>query len=180
MASPLPVGVSLVALASRFLGNRQGFAATLTAPALVWEGASSTTDEDEREFRSQLTTAGPAPNPLETGETIVYFLQKDSRKQNAFPMAVTVGRLANNDIVLDQSSISRFHAYLQLDSKSGKWTITDAGSDNGTFIDGQRLEKNARAVVPDGATLSFGSAKLRFLTPASLVAWLERQASGKR
>jgi adenylate cyclase len=51
---------------------------------------------------------------------------------------VRIGRSAENDIVLEDStrSVSRFHAQLELDSV-GKATLTDLKSANGTFVNEQ-------------------------------------------
>jgi len=65
-----------------------------------------------------------------------YPLEKRARA-NAFALMVTVGRAANNDIVIPDPSVSKFHASLARD-EAGRWTITD-WSTNGTWVDGERL-----------------------------------------
>lgn len=54
--------------------------------------------------------------------------------------AVTIGRASGNDIVVPHDSISRNHCTVQL--SKGVFTITDHGSSNGTFIDGERIAPN--------------------------------------
>jgi len=50
---------------------------------------------------------------------------------------VTIGREIGNDIVISDPEVSRKHARLQ--AQEGGYIIEDAGSMNGTYVDGQRL-----------------------------------------
>ncbi|RYG54554.1 FHA domain-containing protein, partial [bacterium] len=50
----------------------------------------------------------------------------------------SLGRAADNDVVLGDSSISSHHARLEL--RGGRWILTDLGSTNGTFIGETRLQ----------------------------------------
>jgi hypothetical protein len=62
---------------------------------------------------------------------------------NAFAMMITVGRAANNDIVLPYDGISKFHAHFTK-APDGAWTLADAKSTNGTFLEGKRLAAEAK------------------------------------
>jgi pSer/pThr/pTyr-binding forkhead associated (FHA) protein len=53
---------------------------------------------------------------------------------------VSLGRAADNSVVLDSSSVSRHHA--RIDWALGQPQLTDLGSANGTFVNGARLEAN--------------------------------------
>ena len=50
---------------------------------------------------------------------------------------MTIGRDVNNDLVINDSEVSRNHA--RLTSQSGGYLIEDLASTNGTFVNGQRL-----------------------------------------
>ena len=50
---------------------------------------------------------------------------------------MTIGRDVNNDLVINNSEVSRNHA--RLTSQSGGYLIEDLASTNGTFVNGQRL-----------------------------------------
>lgn len=50
---------------------------------------------------------------------------------------VTIGRTTEADIVLDNPSVSRIHAVVELES--GENYITDISSTNGTWVNGQRI-----------------------------------------
>jgi pSer/pThr/pTyr-binding forkhead associated (FHA) protein len=173
------MAVPLYQLVSHHQRDPVGFKASLTAPALVWEGPPVRAPEHGDEpFNSQPTLAGASDGAPQSGEVRVFFVRKESTRSNAFSMGVTIGRLASNDVVLDAAAVSRFHAFLQQDAKSGQWTLSDAGSDNGTFVDGRRLEPRKGQVLADGVRVTFGGATLTFLLPGSLARYVERQALG--
>ncbi len=67
----------------------------------------------------------------------------------------TVGRAADNDIVLDDGSMSRRHAELHWDGRQ-QCVVVDLGSTNGTFLGGRRLPPGQAAQVSPGASLRFG------------------------
>jgi pilus assembly protein CpaF len=50
---------------------------------------------------------------------------------------VTIGRVQGNDIVLPKSNISKRHA--RLIQSGADWRVEDAGSTNGTFVNGRKL-----------------------------------------
>lgn len=68
---------------------------------------------------------------------------------------VTIGR-AGCDVVLENPQVSRFHA--QIDQATGGATLRDAGSTNGTFVNGQRLS-GAHTLRP-GDVIQIGAFKL--------------------
>jgi predicted component of type VI protein secretion system len=65
---------------------------------------------------------------------------------------ITIGRDAANTIQINDAEISRRHARLQF--QGGKYLIEDAGSTNGTHVNGQRL--SAPYVLKPGDVVSFG------------------------
>src|SRR5690242_2597304 len=65
------------------------------------------------------------------------FIAQLVKVQPQFPSMITVGRTQNNDIVVPDTAISKFHAFFRLDGKSVE--LADAGSRNGTFVDNRRL-----------------------------------------
>lgn len=48
---------------------------------------------------------------------------------------MTVGRAPDNDVHLDDRTVSRYHAVLT--EREGEWHLTDLGSNNGTLVNGQ-------------------------------------------
>lgn len=65
---------------------------------------------------------------------------------------LTIGREASNQIAINDAEISRKHS--QLVSQGGKYVLTDLGSTNGTFVNGQRL--TGQHVLQPGEVISLG------------------------
>jgi len=66
---------------------------------------------------------------------------------------VRVGRAEDNDIVVPDLLVSRHHAELEPDGAGG-YLVIDLDSHNGTFVDGQRVQRRARA--REGSVVSIG------------------------
>jgi tetratricopeptide (TPR) repeat protein len=77
-----------------------------------------------------------------------------------------IGRGTGNDIVLadPSKSVSRFHAELRFEQ--GQWHLIDLNSQNGTWVDGQRIQ---RQVLTPGASVLFGEYRLVFEAPQPAV-----------
>lgn len=154
-------------LLGRFRRSPDEVRTSLTVPLLLWLTPGTAIREHWEQTHSTAPT-GPS------GEARVFYLRKVSNDQNnAFSLGVTVGRVDNNDLVLQDDSVSRFHAYFRLDDRQG-WFVTDAESRNGTWVDGVKLAPNERAPVRDGCSVRMGVAELKFMLPASVFKMLER------
>ncbi len=73
-------------------------------------------------------------------------------------MKTTVGRELDNDIVLVDPKISRYHAQIILDD--GQWVITDLGSSNQTFVNDKPIS-DPTPLQPDDR-ISLGEIELAF------------------
>jgi pSer/pThr/pTyr-binding forkhead associated (FHA) protein len=76
-------------------------------------------------------------------------------KGRRFPIkvpVVNIGRGDYNDIVISDPSVSTMHAKLQ--RREAIWILTDLGSTNGTFVEGERL--TGEVPLSPGTTLRFG------------------------
>lgn len=69
---------------------------------------------------------------------------------------MSVGRTKENDLMIDDQSISKVHASLVLNPQ-GKLVVADTGSTNGTFINGDRIAYGRAFAVNDGDKLKFGT-----------------------
>ena len=68
---------------------------------------------------------------------------------------ISIGRTKENDLSINNNSISKIHAALVLNSE-GVLQVADTGSTNGTFINGQRIAYGKAAPVADGDKVRFG------------------------
>jgi len=66
-----------------------------------------------------------------------------------------IGRNNANALIIDDSTVSNFHAALTLSSE-GVLSMADRGSSNGTYVNGVSLETGGRCVVRNGDRLRFG------------------------
>lgn len=69
----------------------------------------------------------------------------------------TLGRRPNNDIVIDNLTVSGEHAALYLQDQTVE--VQDLGSTNGTFVNGQPIE---RQMLRDGDQVIIGKYEVRF------------------
>jgi pSer/pThr/pTyr-binding forkhead associated (FHA) protein len=92
---------------------------------------------------------------------------------------LSVGRTRENDVAIDDISVSKFHASLGL-SKEGKLLVADTGSTNGTFINGERIPYGKARELSGNESLKFGSVDvtLEFL-PKPVVEITAREADPK-
>jgi pSer/pThr/pTyr-binding forkhead associated (FHA) protein len=100
--------------------------------------------EDELEPGQALLQVKRGPN---AGST--FLLQADSS---------TVGRNTESDVFLDDITVSRAHALFER-RPSGEWFVKDAGSLNGTYVNGEQVDETKLAT---GDQVQIGRFKLTF------------------
>jgi hypothetical protein len=71
--------------------------------------------------------------------------------------SLSIGREADNDVVLPDQTVSRYHAMLR--AVGGHYYLCDRGSTNGTYLDGQRIRD---AEVRAGDVARLGEVGVRF------------------
>ena len=111
-----------------------------------------------------------APSPERGARPLVLPLRK---VQSTFPSMITVGRTDNNDLVVADEQVSKFHAFFRLVGE--RVELSDAGSRNGTFVGGRRLEsRGASVTVQPGARIAFGAIELRMFDARGCWEWLRQ------
>lgn len=70
----------------------------------------------------------------------------------------SIGRSNACDIVLNYSTVSRFHAVISKHKKG--WVVTDTNSSSGTYVN--RKKADEPLIVNDGDSISFGGIVLQF------------------
>ncbi len=159
--------------------NDAEFASRHGRAFLVHYGA---VDQMRRPERPQPTQVFTVETPFYTGaplrtlksDYLVYPIVSTGR--SPYPSMITVGRTRNNDIILPDESVSKFHAFFRdaADVPADQpvpLVVQDAGSRNGTLLDGQTVptarQGPALAVGP-GALVRFGVVQLTFLDAMGL------------
>jgi len=79
----------------------------------------------------------------------------------SFPLQreTTIGRASSNTIILADAFVSGNHAKLAY--RNGKWWLTDLGSRNGTWLNGEKIATEVQ-VFPDDL-LTIGQVKLKLV-----------------
>jgi pSer/pThr/pTyr-binding forkhead associated (FHA) protein len=101
--------------------------------------------------------AGEASGAQGTG---VLRVRETGEEFRVGPDGASVGRRADNDIVLSDAYVSGRHAIIAF--QDGAFHLTDAGSTNGTLVDGSRLEPNVPVRLRGGEEIRMGQLTLEF------------------
>lgn len=168
---------TLVSLAARFIQSQAELAEHIGGrPALVYEPRKLAVGDEDAEFgatRRLRTVSAVSSKAIGGGQPMVAFVGKS--QTNAFQTRVTVGRTGNNDVVIDDPSVSRFHAWFE-ESQGHAWAIVDAGSKNGTAVAGKKLVPRRKADLTNGTRIQVGKVDLAFYTPDGLLQMLAERA----
>jgi predicted component of type VI protein secretion system len=97
-----------------------------------------------------------------------------ARRVSVGPDGLLVGRAGHCDLVLDTDGISRAHA--RIDPRGDGFELTDLGSTNGTWVDGERVGSEPVVLHP-GAEIVVGAERLLWvIVDATVAAWPSGEA----
>ncbi|HET6837761.1 MAG TPA: FHA domain-containing protein [Gemmatimonadales bacterium] len=108
------------------------------------------------ELQRRSTPPSPSSVPLAS-----FLFRSGEMKGRRLPIKVPVaniGRGDYNDVVIADPSVSTMHAKLQ--RRDTIWILTDLGSTNGTYVEGERL--TGEVPLGPGTTLKFGDVTALF------------------
>jgi hypothetical protein len=74
---------------------------------------------------------------------------------------LNVGRVSDNDLCLNDASVSKIHAALVM-NQQGTLLVADTGSTNGTYINGRRIAYGESRQIEEGDVVGFGDIETRF------------------
>jgi pSer/pThr/pTyr-binding forkhead associated (FHA) protein len=89
---------------------------------------------------------------------------------------IALGRGDNNDVVINDATLSSRHLVFSQDSLG--WKVRDAGSTNGSAVDGAPLLAGTTLRLRAGSVLRAGQVKLTFLDAGGMFARLKSVAAG--
>jgi hypothetical protein len=154
--------------------GREGFLASAAPAALVRyrndvPGAEDSDEASAAAFdpNETLPYSLEGDNPNTLGISVFPLLKKPGA---SFPDRITIGRTSNNDVVIDDTSVSRLHAYVR--RTSTEWIVADAGSKNGSWLRGDALEARKEHAIPSRSVLRLGEVDLTFYSAVDLYAAL--------
>lgn len=148
--------------------GEEKFKAVYAAPALVSVGGSS---HVVNEFATAYAVGNVSSSVRAKGDAEVYFVRK--RPGAAFAHQIGVGRAPNVDICVRRDRISKYHAFFS-HAEDGVFMVADAGSKNGTAVNGQPLASRTPKPIQAGASVSFGGEVFVFYSPDAFVDYLQQ------
>ncbi|MBI5494755.1 MAG: FHA domain-containing protein [Deltaproteobacteria bacterium] len=89
---------------------------------------------------------------------------------------VLVGRSRSNDVVIDHTGVSKLHARIHL--ADGTCAVEDAGSRNGTSVNGRAVVAETRVRLHNGDMIVFGGVALTVYSTPSLLGIVRKLGPG--
>lgn len=117
-----------------------------------------------RPGRTLATPISEIRDELPPSRYLVYPIRKTERSLIA--RFYSVGQTRNNDVVIRDVSVSKFHAFFQNDA-DGAFVLQDARSTNGTYVNGVIVPSQGHGdpvSVVSGDIIRFGTVELSFLS----------------
>jgi len=121
-------------------------------------------DESKRAQKAGIVIPTAAP-PMPDIEVIARITQPSGTRE--IPLIfkpggkrLNVGRASDNELMLNDASVSKIHAALLMTSE-GTLLVADTGSTNGTYINGRRIAYGESRLLEDGDVVGFGDVEVR-------------------
>lgn len=144
-----------------------GFKSSHPDPWLVWELGAWTPPSKSS---SATLTGAESPGPQRGGEALALALAPKDRKSPQ----VTLGRGPENDVEVNDGTLSQTHLIF-MHGPVG-WTVRDARSKNGSWLDAVKLTPGNPAALRNGAKIRAAQASLVFFTPEGMFEHLRQRA----
>jgi FHA domain len=121
-------------------------------------------DEEARAAKMGVPITGAAP-PMPDIEVIARITLQDGTRETPLVFKpggkrLNVGRASDNELTLNDSSVSKIHAALLMTSE-GTLLVADTGSTNGTYLNGRRIAYGESRLIEDGDVVGFGDVEVR-------------------
>src|SRR5438309_3501464 len=110
----------------------------------------------DSELQVSPTIIGPALTSV--ARQGLAWLEQASGERRYVQSELRIGRGEQNDLRLNDASVSRYHAFLR--RVDGRYLLSDVGSQNGTFINGRQV--HAPSPLQSGDRIRAGTTELIF------------------
>ena len=97
-------------------------------------------------------------NEVPFGKLVIIYGDHAGREYRLGPKRVLIGRTAQCDITINDSSVSRKHA--SIESRDGRFLLQDLKSTNGTQVNGESIDVH---LLSHGDKIRIGRTVLQFL-----------------
>jgi len=111
--------------------------------------------------------AGQVGKGIERQARFAVALRKRAGSDVLYADRISVGRARNKDIVLRHASVSKFHAWFEVDD-DGVVQVVDAESKNLTRVNGAPVPPRSKAPVTSGDIVHFGAIECVLASPSTL------------
>ena len=121
-------------------------------------------DEEARAAKLGVAIPGAAP-PMPDIEVIARITLPSGTREMPLLFKpggkrLNVGRAADNELTLNDASVSKIHAALLMTGE-GTLLVADTGSTNGTYLNGRRISYGESRLIEDGDVVGFGDVEVR-------------------
>src|SRR5229473_1935729 len=110
----------------------------------------------DKDDQAPVTLIGPAFGAI--ARQGMAWLERPSGERRYVESELRIGRGEQNDLRLNDGSVSRYHAFLR--RVDGRYLLSDVGSQNGTFVNGRRV--HAPSALQSGDRIRAGTTELIF------------------
>lgn len=91
---------------------------------------------------------------------IKQFISADTVNVVNFDNKLEIGRSRENDVIVDDPTVSQKHARIQFDESKHCWVLVDCGSTNGILVAGKRHDDELE--LSEGQDFNIGTQKFEF------------------
>jgi hypothetical protein len=156
--------------------SRHVFVQVHAYPFLLSDGAIERAQKPGKTVSYDMLQSTAPGTPAANREKGTLMLLAVRKVIGTFPNMITLGRTSNNDIVVPDVSISKFHAWFQ--RLGDRVEVGDAGSKNGTAVNGETLPpRGARVALKSGDRIRFARVEVTYLDPGAAWDAVDRRRS---
>jgi DNA-binding winged helix-turn-helix (wHTH) protein len=134
------------------------FVVEANLPVLIGEIRAALGDESRTIIRTVQRFGYAFTAELPAGDALVHVLVHGDERYRLAPGENVAGRDPAAEVFIASASVSRRHAIITVAGEDA--TLTDLGSKNGTWIDGQRVA--APTLLADGNVIRFGGMEMTY------------------